>query len=149
MRRKPTLKLIALIAATASIGACTTTPPAQGAQLSCPMPQLNAAQLSQLRFYINDALNGEDQHERNNGLRGLESVPAPEGLAVLKRAAREDADMSNQMLALNILTRLALQGYEVIAIRDTFRQIAADPGSNVQSQARDSYNEVLKVAPLD
>ena len=149
MRRKPTLKLIALLAAAASIGACTNTLPAQRAQLSCPMPQLNAAQLSQLRFYINDALNGEDQHERNNGLRGLESVPASEGLAVLKRAAREDVDMSNQMLALNILTRFALQGYEVIAIRDTFRQIAADPGSNVQSQARDSYNEVLKVAPLD
>jgi hypothetical protein len=149
MRQHPTLKLIALVAATASIGACAATPTPQRAELSCPMPPLSAAQLAQLRFYINDALNGEDQHERNNGLRGLESVPAPEGVATLKRAAREDTDMSNQMLALNILTRFALQGYEVSAIRDTFRQIADDPSSNVASQARDSYNEVLKVAPLD
>src|SRR5690349_7273007 len=127
MHRKPILTLIALIAATATSSACTTAPAPQRAQLSCPMPPLDSAQRAQLRFYINDALNGEDQHERNNGLRGLESVPAPEGVAVLKRAAREDTDMSNQMLALNILTRFALQGYDVIAIRDTFRQIAADP----------------------
>lgn len=132
-----------------SCAACTTTSPTQQADVACPKVPLTPIQRSQLDLYINDALHGEDQHERNNGIRALELIPASEGVAVLMQAAREDPDMGNRILALSVMTHLATQGCEAAAIRETFRQISEDQTSNVAHVARIAYTDLLKTSPLD
>ena len=72
-------------------------------------------------------------------------VPAsPDQLSTLTQTLLDDTDAYHRVAALNALSSLADQGYEINTIRDSLRLAAADDNPDVADRARDAYDHLIQ-----
>jgi hypothetical protein len=87
----------------------------------------------------------EEGEERGDAIRRLARIPDPQAVLALTQALRTDTDVRNRLLAVESLRRSAEEFADPQwVIRDALRSAADDPDEIISTQARSSYDEILK-----
>lgn len=123
-------------------------PPATAAAESAPPAPVDAALSEQdqqnLTRLSNQVVSAHVPEAREKAIRELASVKNQESIRALAYALSSDEEATNRIAAVSSLNSLALQGYEIGAIRDALRLAAADQNQDVAERAKDAYDDLTR-----